>query len=382
VEALPDLQERFERAQHVLVKPNLLSAHREPDEHVNTHPAVIRAVAEMLKGDYGCRVAIGDSCGSLGRGTTAEAIRRSQVDRIADELGATVYNVDTQPRRVVRPPGAEVFREILLPTNLDEFDLIVSVPKLKTHQLTTVTGPVKNIFGLVPGAAKKRAHALAPRVHDFARLICDLYAHVAPGAAIVDGIVGMEGRGPTNGTLRDVQMLAAGCDPVAVDSFSAQVMGLDPMQVPLLAECARRGLGAVKPTDIEVVGEPAAAFAPGDFAKPTSLTSALVLKLLPAWLLGNAFYALSTRRAEIDQDLCIRCGECEKNCPSHAISRPKGAAHYLVDRGKCISCFCCGEVCPADAISMRGTWLRRAVDLAKARFRGSRGRSVSASKEG
>jgi uncharacterized protein (DUF362 family)/Pyruvate/2-oxoacid:ferredoxin oxidoreductase delta subunit len=367
VEALPGLQERFDAAGNVLVKPNLLSAYSEPERHVNTHPAVVRAVAELLIGDFGCAISIGDSCGSLGRSTTAEAIRKAQIDRIAEELGAGVYNVDRQPRHVVRPEGAEVFREIPLPTTLDEFDLVVSVAKLKTHQLTTVTGPVKNIFGLVPGAGKKRAHSLAPRVHEFARLICDLYAHVAPGAAFVDGIVGMDGRGPAHGGLREVQLIGASADPVALDSFCAQVMGFDPLQIPLLAECARRGLGAVPPRDIEVIGEPAEAFALPDFAKPTSQTGALILRLVPRWLFGSAFSALVTKRAHIDQKVCIRCGECERNCPSQAISRVSG--QFRVDRRKCISCFCCGEVCPADAISLRGTWVRRAVNLARAPFR-------------
>jgi ferredoxin len=166
-----------------------------------------------------------------------------------------------------------------------------------------------------------------------------------------------------------MQLIAASCDAVALDSVAAQVMGFEPMKIPLLAECARRGLGAVEPGDIDVIGEPAEAFAVPDFARPTSITSALVLQLMPRWLFGTVFEALVTKRAHIDQGRCIRCGECEKNCPSHAISHSGGRSQYRVNRRLCISCFCCGEVCPADAVSLRGTWLRRAVRLARAPFR-------------
>ncbi len=372
VGALPDLQERLREAGRVLLKPNLLSSTRDPEAHVNTHPALVQALAEMLTAEFGCEVAIGDSCGTLSDGSTARALQVSGMERAARAAGAELYNVDAQPRHVVGFEAGEVWREIALPRNLDQFDLIVSMAKLKTHSLTFMTGAVKNVFGLVPGAAKKEAHLLAPRPEDFATLLSDLYALIRPGAAFMDGVMAMEGRGPANGSLRHLELLAASCDSVALDAFCAQVMGFEPERVPLLARCHERGLGIGRPADIVVRGEPAAAFAPGDFAHPAAYANALALRVLPRWMFRGAFDALTSRRAVIDQDACVRCGECARNCPSGAISHDDAAGRYVVDRRLCIACCCCAEVCPHDAVHIQGSWLRRALAGVTGRRRDAR----------
>lgn len=361
VEALPALQERFRAARSVLLKPNLLSSTRPPEQHVNTHPSVVQALAELLAGDYGCEVAVGDSCGTLTPGSTARALTNSRMDQVCRETGARLYNVDRQPRCAVAFERGRVCKEVPLPSNLSEFDLIVSVSKLKTHSLTGVTGPVKNLFGLLPGAAKKQAHLSAPRVAEFVELLCDVYELIGSVAALVDGIVGMEGRGPANGALRPVGLVAASADAVALDSFCARVMGFEPLEVPLLACCARRGLGAVAEEDIPVAGEPASAFAPPDYARPATYARELALRALPRWLSRGLFSAFTSRYAHVNQDRCRRCGECARNCPSKAISVDDATGRCTVVRRRCISCYCCAEVCPADAIDIRDTWPRRAL---------------------
>jgi uncharacterized protein (DUF362 family)/Pyruvate/2-oxoacid:ferredoxin oxidoreductase delta subunit len=369
IEELPDMQDLLERTHSVLLKPNLLSSSRDPEAHVNTHPAVVQAIAELLKGEFGCDVAIGDSTGSLGTGSTAKAIQISQMDRVALMAGATIYNVDTQPRHVVSFPDGQIYREIPLPSNLSQFDLVISVAKLKTHGLTYVTGPVKNMLGLVPGAGKRQAHLMAPRVWEFSTLLCDLYALLRPGAAFVDGVIGMEGRGPAGGSLRHVELIAASCDPVALDSFCAEVMGFDPLTIPLLAACHERKLGVAAPGSIVVRGEPASAFVLPDFAKPPAYAGALLLRAVPRWLLRQTLHAFSAQYAIIDLEKCSRCGECSRNCPSQAISFNELSRLYQVERSKCIACACCAEVCPCDAVMMQGTYVRRGAQRLSSLFR-------------
>ena len=362
LEALPDMQRRFMQADSVLLKPNLLSSTATPDKHINTHPAVVQALAEILVSDFHCRVAVGDSCGTLTRGSTAKALANSGMGSAAKAAGAEIYNVDAQPRHTVSFPEARVFREIPLPTNLPQFDVIVPVAKLKTHSLTYMTCTVKNLLGLVPGSGKKDAHLLAPRADEFAALLCDLFALIHPPAGFVDGVVGMEGNGPNNGRPRHVGLIGASEDCVALDSVCAQVMGLDPLSVPLLAECDRRGLGSARLDNIRLVGEPAAAFAPSDFALPPAYFNSIALRALPKWLFRGLFDTLCAFHASIDRRRCTRCGECLRNCPSRAISYYERRKYYRVEKALCIRCHCCNEVCPSDAIRMRRSLPGRALE--------------------
>jgi len=361
LEALPELQEKLRQADRVLLKPNLLSSRAGPEQAVNTHPFVVRALAEILKSDFRCRVAVGDSCGSLTVSSTARAIENSGMGAAARAAGAGIYNVDSQPRHPVGFEEGVIYKEIPLPANLSQFDLILPVAKLKTHNLTYVTCAVKNLLGLVPGAGKKQAHLLAPRPEEFATLLADLFALVRPAAGFVDGIVGMEGNGPNNGRPRHVGLLAASSDCVALDSVCARVMGIEPSSVPLLRECEERALGNALPEAIEVRGEPLSACAPAHFALPPAYLTALALRSVPRWLFRKLFDAFCTVYSSIDQGRCTRCGECMRNCPSGAIHYDGAAEQYRVERERCISCYCCDEVCPHDAVRMRATPLRRAL---------------------
>jgi uncharacterized protein (DUF362 family)/Pyruvate/2-oxoacid:ferredoxin oxidoreductase delta subunit len=373
LEELPDLQELFQCARNVLLKPNLLSSRKTPDDHVNTHPAVVRAIAELLIGEFKCQVSIGDSCGTLTQDATAMAIRNSGMDQVADAVGARIYNVDAQPPRMASFERSLACKELPLPANLDQFDLVISVGKMKTHGLTGMTGAVKNMLGLVPGGAKKQAHLAAPRPEEFAALLCDLYDVVRPGAAFMDGVVAMEGRGPANGNLRHVELIAASRDPVALDSFCAEVMGFEPLSIPLLAQCRARGLGEAAPAGISIRGQPPAAFALPDFAKPATYASGLLLNAVPRWLCRAAMSPFIARHASINQDRCRRCGECAANCPSHAISLEAASGRYSVDRRRCISCCCCDEVCAWNAVSVQRTALARAFSRLRSPLRRRQG---------
>jgi uncharacterized protein (DUF362 family)/Pyruvate/2-oxoacid:ferredoxin oxidoreductase delta subunit len=367
IQELPDLQERLSGAKNVLLKPNLLSSKRGPDKHINTHPRIVQALAETLINDFHCQVSIGDSCGTLSSGSSAEALRISGMEEVARNVGAQLYNVDTRPRRVVPFERGRILKEVTLPEDLEEFDLIVSVGKLKTHMLTLLTGAVKNMLGLVPGEAKKHCHMLAPRPQDFAVLLADLYAVVRPGAAFVDGVIGMEGAGPSHGELRHLELVAASCDGVALDGFCAQVMGLEPLNVPLLAQCHERGLGIAGPEGVIVRGEPVAAFAPEEFAKPRTYAAGLGAHLVPRWMVREALRYFSLHHAAINQQKCERCGECARNCPSQTIRYDRAAERFEVDRAGCISCYCCAEVCPHDAVDVQAAWPKRMLDRIRGR---------------
>jgi uncharacterized protein (DUF362 family)/Pyruvate/2-oxoacid:ferredoxin oxidoreductase delta subunit len=362
IAALPDFQNRLAKSRRVLLKPNLLSSTRTPEAHVNTHPAVTMCVTELLIHDFGCEVWIGDSCGSLTLHSTARAIENSGINEIAKITGAKVYNVDARPREVARVADARIYRQIPLPGDLNRFDTIISLPKLKTHHLTYITAAVKNLLGLVPGAGKKQAHLIAPRGEEFASLLCDLYAFLQPDAAIVDAIVSMDGKGPNNGHLQETGMIAASTDCVALDSFCARVLDMDPVKIPLLKECSARGLGNVEEGNIEIRGKGAEFYRPTMVMHPPAYKNNLLLRFLPRFVFRIFFGALCGHRAYISQHKCKKCGECARNCPSNAIFQQTSDGRFYVDQNKCFGCYCCDEVCPWDAIEMRSMPLRRTLD--------------------
>ena len=362
IDRLPDFQQRCSEADTVLIKPNLLSSREPPEKHINTHPAVVQALTETLVQDFGCRVSIGDSCGSLTPSSTTRAISNSRIDSVAAETGAEVYNVDSQDRHTVAVPEGRILREVTLPSTLKEFDLIISLPKLKTHQLTYITCAVKNLLGLVPGAGKKQAHLLAPRSTEFASLLCDLFELIQPGIALVDGVVGMEGAGPNNGPLRRMSVIGASTDSCALDGVIARIMNMAPEEIPLLAESQARGLGTISADSIEVVGQPQDRFQAPDFKKPSAYASDLLLRLLPRSASRTLLEGFCRVYASIDQERCRQCGECAHNCPSHTIIYFEDQNRYQVNPDGCISCFCCDEVCPFDAIAMKKPPFRRTLD--------------------
>jgi len=343
----------------VLLKPNLLSSTMGPERPVNTHPAIVRAVAEYA-GDRGCRVQIGDSCGRVGAKATEDALEVSGVRRLADAIGAEVVNFDRRPAEKIEGldmdslPGFDLCRAAL------DADVVFDLPKLKTHGLTYLTGAVKNMFGCVPGKGKKTVHRHAPKPAALAEAVVEVFARVRPQLTLMDGIVAMEGRGPNSGAPREVGVLLAGRDAVAVDAVAAAVCGFEAADILTTRLAAERGLGVGDLGQIEVVGEAIRDVRVPDFRKPFSKGLPLAFALLPDTLLRWIMQLPTSARSRIDAEKCVLCGQCVANCPSAALSVRKGKV--VCDRRKCIACYCCEEVCDYDAAHVTSS---RALALAR-----------------
>ncbi len=237
----------------VLLKPNMVGL--DPLGIINTHPAVIAAARDCFLRLGAAQVLIGDGP-AMDRDT--EAIVESM--RLRDYAGwlpsAFVdLNVD-DVQRVVLKTHASRLKELYLPKTALGVDFLVSMPKLKTHHWAGVTLSLKNMFGIVPGSC----YGWPKNVLHWAgidRAILDVNAAARPDFAIVDGIVGMEGNGPIQGTLKDSGVLVFGNDPVAVDATCCRVMGLVPEQVKYLSGAGTL-LGHLKVDKIQQLGEPIA----------------------------------------------------------------------------------------------------------------------------
>lgn len=239
------------RGKKVLLKPNLV----EPDRsrgHVNTHPLLVRAAAETFLRLGAAQVTVAEGAGHVW--DSLFVLEESGLSDVLREDRIPFVDLNTDAFLLVPNRGRQTrLKSLALPTTLREADLIVSMPKLKTHHWTGVTLSMKNLFGLMPGNVygwpKNVFHQQG--IHES---IVDICATVAPELAIVDGIVGMEGDGPIMGTARRAGVIVLGTNLPAVDATCARLMGVDPQKVPYL-RAASGWLGPIREIHIAQRGE-------------------------------------------------------------------------------------------------------------------------------
>jgi uncharacterized protein (DUF362 family)/ferredoxin len=322
----------------VLLKPNCLAG-EPPERGVTTHPSLVAALVRALR-RRGAAVVTGDNPGARGYGTGRRCFELSGLLAAADgsfgDIGAATAVVALRSR---------IAQEVVVSRAVLEADYVVSVPKLKTHCLTLLTGAVKNMYGVLAGAEKARLHWEARTPERFAELLADVYAVRRPDLAVMDAVVAMEGDGPSHGRLRDVGLVLASDDPVALDATAARIAGVAPERVAHLRLAAARGLGRIAAGEIRVDGP--LATVPG-FRLPSTFRAG-VLGALSNLVVFNL---LHRSRLRVNVRKCRRCGECERACPSGAMGRRDGA--FAIDTGRCHLCFCCSELCPAGAVEVQG----------------------------
>ena len=348
LEDLGGIRKFFSAGDRVLLKPNLLSA-SPPEKCVTTHPEVVRAVA-LLVLEAGGRPFIADSPGLDGFSKVGDKTGMAQV---AQELSIPLEELDDSSPL----PMAEgsVFRRVEVARQALEADAIINLPKLKTHAQMTLTLGVKNLFGTVVRQRKAEWHYKTGLHRDiFADLHLDIARSLASALTILDGIEGMEGRGPGNGRPRFFGLLAASPDPLALDLSVATLLGVAPESFPLYRAAKKRGL---LPTYDEVRSP---SFPEGFVFPDVDIPRLDALHLLPSFLNGFAKKYLSSRPV-LNRERCIRCGKCASICPAGAMEL-KEDGNLRIDYEKCIRCYCCQEVCPADAIRFSKGLLLRVLE--------------------
>lgn len=330
-----------------LVKPNLLMA-IEPESGVDTHPEVVRAVIKLLK-QINCKIHVGDGpCAWGGQSQNLDNVyTRSGMKKLCEEEGVSLVKFDKHRWHGKFPLSAW----------LDDCEYLVNVPKFKTHGFTKLTGAVKNLYGLLSHTYKTEIHKKYSKKNDFSNILADIYQEARPCLNIIDGIIAMEGDGPaTAGKLRNLGLLFAGPDAVAVDSVLAKIMGLEPLDILSNKAAASRGLGVADFDYIEILGERLAGVIPEHFL----LSSGSMIDKIPAPIKDLAkifirFYPV------VKHANCENCGACIEVCPEKLISRKRG--RITIDYSRCFSCFCCQESCPAKAIEIKKSVLARLMGL-------------------
>jgi uncharacterized protein (DUF362 family)/NAD-dependent dihydropyrimidine dehydrogenase PreA subunit len=353
--------------QRVCLKVNLLQAAK-PEQAITTHPAVIEAMVRLVK-EAGATPFIADSPGS-GIPYTEEGLRQVyQTTGMLDlvKRAGVELNWDTSAVKVSFPEGKMIKLIDIIKPVIDA-DAIISLPKLKTHMLTTFTGATKNLFGVVPGLSKPGYHAKLADTGKFAEMLLDIIAFVKPVLNVMDAIIGMEGNGPgSHGKPRQIGLLLVSSDTVAIDAVACQIIGIDPMRILMLKEAADRGWWNGSSQSIEVLGEKIEDVKISNFLMPKNSfpiigdkpkESTLIQKIVSKYFLPFEKSALTPRPVP-QRDRCTACGECVQACPQGAITIKNDLV--IVDDSKCIRCYCCHENCPEAAIELKYSWLHRLV---------------------
>jgi uncharacterized protein (DUF362 family) len=317
------------QSKRVLIKPNVLRA-SESGEGIVTHPAVLRAVVEKVESMSPASIVVGDNPGVMGYGANERCFKKTGLMEAAkgyyQNIGNDSLKVDFNPDFM---PTVSLSRIVL------DADIIISLPKFKTHGLTVITGAIKNSYGFLPGAQKARLHRAAASPERFHEMMVDVYRLRVPDLFLVDAVVGMEGNGPVSPDLRDIGLILASDNGVALDAVIAALVGCEPGWLRFLQKAKEMGLGDYDLKTIEVIGE---------------------LKPLPDFKLPplsgerdfhnkNIQEALRSRailRPQVDPKLCTGCGTCVEQCPVSALSINNGLP--VVDAG---------EICPEKGITLK-----------------------------
>ena len=351
---------RFVRpGERIVLKANLLRA-APPESAICTHPAVVAAVARLVKEAGGTPVI----CDSPGGALHKEALLRSLYDKTGMAAAAAAagaeLSMDSSTRTVSLPEG-KVLRQAEIITPVAEADGVIDLCKMKTHVLMSMTGAVKNLFGVIPGLSKVGYHATHPDHETFADVLLDLTGYVKPRLSLMDGILAMEGDGPgSSGTPRQAGLLLASANLLALDTAAGAIMNLPRQDNPVLLAAERRGLTPCRMEDVELIGGTVEELRMADYKFPASTKSNLMDFLGPLARPAERLCkkALS-QTPRIDGAKCVGCGICAKSCPGQAIAMTAPGKKARISQKACIHCYCCHELCPQKAVELHQSWLGR-----------------------
>lgn len=349
LQTLP-LWDKLEGKKTILIKPNLLGAFP-PERAVTTHPVVLDAVIKILL-EMDKEVWLGDSPGGT-----------APVKKVWQDTGmlqvAAKHNIKLikfGANGVVHKQGNGI--EYHLTKDYWDADAVINVCKYKTHSLMSFTGAIKNLYGLIPGVKKSDYHKEHPDHIQFSKVISELYNLVSDKLAfsIMDGIIGMEGEGPSAGDPRNFGVMFASEKASALDFIAASMMGFKPENLEYILPCLVHDNISVSDIEIDDIWK--------GFRFPNVKIKKIgaIIKILaysPEFL-KNAFRKYFTVYPDFE-DGCKKCRICVDSCPVQAMTLNSADEHPVIDYDKCIKCMCCHEMCPYSVVYVRKSFLAKLV---------------------
>jgi len=345
---LGGIEKYINKGDKVLLKLNLLMRKR-PETAATTHPEFTRALCKVLI-DYGARVVIGDSPGGpFSKALLSSVYKGTGIEQVANDTGAELnWNLNSAKRD---NPNGLLLKNLTVTDMLNDVDKVISVSKLKTHGMCVFTGAVKNMFGIIPGLIKAEYHINMPKVDDFSDALIDVCLAAKPLLSFMDGIVGMEGAGPSSGEPRPVGAVIASTSPYHLDKVAVKIAGFKENEVPTVKRSIDRGLCESGFGDVEIVGENVDNFVISDFKRAKVITPDF-FNYVPKFMQGFLRKRLKAI-PKFDAEKCVGCGDCVNLCPAKVLELGDNKLPILIDKNACISCFCCQELCPKAAVKIR-----------------------------
>ncbi|MFZ2146661.1 MAG: DUF362 domain-containing protein [Sedimentisphaerales bacterium] len=245
----------------VLLKPNFI-APRSRRHATQTHPAVIIETATLLK-DFGAKPFVGDS---PAWGNVFTCVKALKLEEPLKKLSVPVKQLDKPKKCRIGTKNTIVgISSVAL-----DADVIINLPKFKSHQQLVATFAVKNMFGCISGKRKALWHfAKGGNPNDFCELLIDIFKFLNPALTIIDAVVAMDGQGPIRGRTRPLGWLIGGNDPIACETICAKLVGIEPENVPIIKTARQIGFGCSDPAKIEIVGDDFQQSICTDFQLPT-----------------------------------------------------------------------------------------------------------------
>lgn len=322
----------------VLIKPNVLRASF-AEQHIVTNPAVLKAIVEKVESMEPRLIIVGDNPGMFAYGANEKAFKQSG---LMDAAKGHYQNIGTEAQEVDFIPG--FLDKLFVSRAVLEADIVISVPKFKTHGLTVMSGAIKNSYGIIPGSGKANLHAKSGDVLKFSETMVEVFKVRVPDLFILDAVVGMEGNGPGSNELRYIGKILAADNAVALDATIARIMDIDPKSLPFLEMARKQGLGEFDENKISIEGELKSieGFRLPPKVERTPVSSQAVLEF---------FQSRTNMRPLVNKELCTACEDCIQICPVSALAMVDGFP--LVDKDICIACFCCQELCSETAITLK-----------------------------
>ena len=333
------------RGKKVAVKMNALKA-GDPHTHAYvTDYRILRAVLEKLETMGPGEIVAGDSVGTESYGNSEYVFEQTRLKETAGSYYRN-FNKNLKVLELEKP----FKRKVAVLKDVVDADVYISVPKMKTHGLTILSGSVKNNFGLLTGAQKAWYHYNSIKPEVFAEILIEMYKVRPPDLVIMDGIMAMEGYGPSSPEVRWVNKVVASDNAVALDTVLAKIIGFQVDHVPYLRLARAMELGETDLGAIDVIGD---ATTIEDYHRPGPPEASYSYRAgIGSGSTSIVFYRERVSyRPDISAEKCQHaegCSSCVDVCPTNALS--KGTGTPLLESSECILCSACREVCEFESL--------------------------------